>query len=202
MAEGYALFSENEIKSIKQDIDTLKKNPLGGTTAGKSLMENIENLNKSINELISIFKEASDQMKIEDKETDIVAKKIDPLFEKIDTLIDQNQKIAKGIVAVADMVSEAIKPQMSAPRPIQVPEPKQISQQPMMPSAMPRTAPPAVPPAPIPPAMPPTMPGLDLPPIGEPGSFPPPKPSAPEFGGLPPLMPPKRESKGLFGIKK
>lgn len=199
MAEGYAIFSEDEIKSIKEDISTLKKNPLGGSAAGKSLMENIEVLNKSINDLISIFKEASDQMKIEDREADLVAKKIDPLFEKLDMLIEQNQKIARGIVAVADMVSEALQQKAIAPRSMQPP-----AVQPQIPQPTPKTEPDipriAPPPAISPPPLP-SMPSLNLPPIGEPGSFPPPpKPTGLE--GLPPLTPPKRETKGLFGLKK
>jgi hypothetical protein len=188
MAEGYAIFSEDEIKNIKEDISTLKRNPLGGSAAGKSLMENVEVLNKSINDLISIFKEASDQMKLEDRETDLVSKKIDPLFEKLDMLIEQNQKIARGIVAVADMVSEALQQKAIAPKPIQpqIPQPM-----PRIEPEMPRIAPPPMP----------EMPSLNLPPVGEPGSFPPP-PKPMSFGGLPPLTPPKRETKGLFGLKK
>lgn len=150
----------------------------------KSLQDSILKLNQSIGELISIFKEASEQMKFEERETDIIAKKIDPLFEKIDVLIEQNQKIARGIVAVADMVTARPQP---AERPVE--RPAQIERpafQPQMPSAMPRTLP--APQAPR------------LPPVGEPGSFPPP-PSLKSFGDLPPLMPPKKEKKSLFGFK-
>lgn len=181
MVGDYALVSEKEMGQLKDEVKSLKKNPLGGTVAGKSLQEDIGKLNQAINDLVGIFKEASDQMKLEDKETDIISRKIDPLFEKLDLLIDQNQKIAKGIVAVADIVSEhlpRVAPQVQ--RPI------------------------AHPARPMPRMVPPSMPGPRLPPPGPlqpmPGSLPPPgaRPMSP--GGLPPLTPPKKEvKKGLFG---
>ncbi|MFC1728272.1 hypothetical protein ACFLZ7_02290 [Nanoarchaeota archaeon] len=176
MVDDYALVSEKEVGQLKRDVDFLKKNPLGGTSSGKSLQDDITNLDKSIKDLVGIFKNASDQMSLEDKETDIIAKKIDPLFEKIDLLIDQNQKIAKGIVAVADLVSDTLQKQAPQPRP-------QVQ----------RTAPSM-------PSRPGPMGPSGLPPLGAPGSFPPPPGARPaSSGGLPPLAPPKKESKGLFG---
>ena len=94
-----------------------------------SLKESIDNLNNSINSLIKLFKEATEQLKMEEHDSEVVDKKISPVIQKITTLEEQNEKIARGIVAVADMLKER---QIKAPvRPMQQP------QQPMIRPAMP-----------------------------------------------------------------
>ena len=106
--EEYAIVSKKEFLKLKNELEKLKKNPLQGTPAGENLQESIDNLSTSLNGMMSLFKEAADDLKIEERDTQIVSKKLDPLMEKVDTLIEQNQKIAKGIVAVADMVKEKL----------------------------------------------------------------------------------------------
>ncbi len=142
--DDYTLLSSNEVAELKQDVDYLKKNPLGGSKEGKSLLEGIEKLNENIEQLIEIFKEASDMMKAEERESDVIVKRIQPIERKMDELSDQNQKIAKGILAVADLVSSREeqrpqrpmmpppmqKPSMSMQRPA-MPQPQM--QRPMMP---------------------------------------------------------------------
>jgi len=88
-----------------------------------SLKQSIDNLNNSINSLIKLFREATEQLKIEEHDSEVVDKKISPVIQKITTLEEQNEKIARGIVAVADMLKEK-----QAPR---------VPQQPMIKPAMP-----------------------------------------------------------------
>jgi len=45
-------------------------------------------------------------MQNEEKEEIFLAEKIKPLSEKVDKLLDQNEKIAKALVAIADMIEE------------------------------------------------------------------------------------------------
>jgi len=122
--DDYTLLSSKEVSELKQDIDYLKKNPLGGSASGRTLQESIEKLNENMRELIEIFKEASDMMKAEERESDVIIKRIEPIERKLDELSDQNQKIAKGILAIADMVSEKEK---SRPQPQIQPRPMQYS---------------------------------------------------------------------------
>jgi hypothetical protein len=97
----------------------------------QDLQSSIDSLNQSINSLVGLFKEAAESLKMEEKEADIVAQKIDPIMEKLDMIIDQNKKIAKGIVAVADMMDERL-PKIRGPeRP--VPQPSAPSMQMMGP---------------------------------------------------------------------
>lgn len=171
--DDYTLLSSKEVSELKQDVDYLKKNPFGGVKSGKSLLEAIDQLNENISQLIEIFKEASEQVKAEEREADVIIKRIEPIERKLDELSDQNQKIAKGILAVADMVAAQDAKQRQRQMPSQQQRPMQPRpQMPMQPR---------------------------LPPMG--GTAPViPKPSMP---GLPPLTPPAREEKkGLFGFSK
>ena len=106
--EEYAIVSNKEFSKIKQELDRLKKNPLGSTQSGENLQSSVDNLSLSLGGMMNLFKEAADDMKIEERETQILSKRLDPLEEKVGILIEQNQKIAKGIIAVADMVKEQL----------------------------------------------------------------------------------------------
>lgn len=173
MDDDYTLLSSKEVSELKQDIDYLKKNPLGGTKSGKSLQESIDKLNTNMELLIEIFKEASDQMKAEERESDVILKRIQPLENKLEELSEQNQKIAKGILAVADMVAAKEQAPQPKPRPM------------MMPPMAPR----------------PPMPGMQAPPRMSPMPNAPTfsQPSAPS---LPPPPMPRKDDKGMFGFMK
>ncbi len=138
--DDYTLLSSKEVSELKQDVEYLKKNPLGGSKEGKSLLESIEKLNENIEVLIQIFKEASEQVKAEERESDVIVRRIEPMEKKLDELSDQNQKIAKGILAVADMVSAKERPQqrpmMQQQRP-PMPRPMQSSPRPPQMGGMP-----------------------------------------------------------------
>jgi len=176
MVGDYELLPEKDIAKLKRELDKLR------IVSSKISPENIEQLNRNINELIDIIKIAGNQMKFE--ETDLYSQKLNLIANKLDTLIDENKKIAEGIVAVADLV----KGEHKAPQPIhpafKTPEP---------------------PLGPVPPTKP--IPPIKTPPLGEiPGSQP--LPPAPQFGMAPPEMPPPpltklpRKKKKLFGLFK
>jgi chaperonin cofactor prefoldin len=144
MEDDYTLLGSKEVSELKQDIEYLKKNPLGGTKEGKSLLEEIQKLNENISSLIEIFKEAGEMVKAEEREADVIVKRIEPIEARLDTLAAQNEKIAKGILAVADMVSEkeSSKPMMEKPMmqpsfPPLSPLPPRPMQRPMQPKLPP-----------------------------------------------------------------
>ncbi|MFQ5474431.1 MAG: hypothetical protein ACE5DM_01215 [Candidatus Nanoarchaeia archaeon] len=215
--EEYAIVSKKEFMKLKLELDKLKKNPLQGSEAGANLQDSIESLNKSLTGMMELFKEASDELKIEERDTQIVSKKLEPIAEKVDTLIAQNQKIAKGIIAVADMVKEKldeIEEKTSAPK---EKKPELPPLPPPMPPPMPETpAGPASPPGPEPmapmgqpmlgPEMGPmpaqSMPGAGaFPPMGPPGPMPPMDAPPPRPGAdMPAPMPaPKGKKKPILG---
>lgn len=145
--DEYALVPEKEVKRLRDDVDEIKKNPLG-SYGGKDLADNIKNLNNAISSLTELFKNAAEDLKVEERETQTIATKVEPLLEKIDMIIDQNKKIARGIVAVADMLGgvEEEEKQSFQPRPPAMPPRPSFAPGPM-PPPMPPAAPPA-PPAP------------------------------------------------------
>ncbi|HII72062.1 TPA: hypothetical protein HA265_04875, partial [Candidatus Woesearchaeota archaeon] len=96
--DEYAIVSKKEFLALKRELDKLKKNPLEGSEHGETLQASIDNLNRSLNTMLEVFKQAADEMKLEEHDTELVAKQMGPINDKLDTLIDQNQKIAKGIV--------------------------------------------------------------------------------------------------------
>lgn len=177
--EEYAIVSKKEFMQLKRELDKLKKNPLEGSEKGADLQDSIDSLNVSLNSMMNLFKEASDQLQLEERDTEMVGKKLDPINEKLDTLIEQNQKIAKGIVAVADMVREKLEEMgekeehKESPRPPMGPPPGPVPMGP--PGGM--MSPPGFGPeeeepmspfgAPMPPPAPGSGPGMaPLPPLG------------------------------------
>jgi hypothetical protein len=106
--EEYAIVSKKEFLALKKEIERLKKHPLEGSESGETLQSSIDNLNKGLNTMLEVFKQAADDMKLEEHESETLTKQVGPINDKLDTLIDQNQKIAKGLVTIADMVKEKL----------------------------------------------------------------------------------------------
>lgn len=106
MASDYEIVPEKDFDSLKSDIEKIKKDPIGNTSEGKALKESIDKLNDSINNMMNLFKMTAESLKAEDQENQTMTTKIVPLFEKVERLAEQNEKIAKGIVALAEMFED------------------------------------------------------------------------------------------------
>ena len=188
--DEYAIVSKKEFLALKKEIDRLKKDPLGESEQGENLQGSIENLSRSLNTMLEVFKQAAQEMNLEEHDTQLVSKQIGPINEKIDNLIDQNQKIAKGLVAVADMVKEKLDALSSKP----------VVAEKTLPPLSGGPAPIAPPPGPMPPGQAPMPPPMGAqpptgmpPPMGAAGTPPPLDADLPPLGGpssLPPMPPP------------
>ena len=117
MDDEYTLMPEGVVDQLKSDLNNLKRKAAEENISGtrSDLMTGMDKLSGSITTLIELFKTATDSMKMEEQEATVLSKKIDPLMDRLDTIIDQNQQIAQGIVAVADMIKDNPKPAMGAP---------------------------------------------------------------------------------------
>lgn len=113
MADDFEIIPEKEISNLKKEIQKVKENPFGDNESSGRFYKTIDNLNDSMSNMLNLFKIAADGMQNEEKEEVFLAEKIKPLSEKIDKLLEQNEKIAKALVAIADMVDE-IKTQKKA----------------------------------------------------------------------------------------
>jgi len=127
--DDYELVPGRIVSDLKRDMEELKRNPLGSTGSGKDLLQGIDNLNNSLSMMIDLFKEAAESLKLEEKEEEVLSKKIDPMIEKLDSIIEQNKKIAQGIVAIADMISEKLETLEAPAKPQQAPQQRQPEMQ-------------------------------------------------------------------------
>ena len=205
--EDYEIISHKEVARLKQELKSLKEGEL--TASNKEISH-------KLNQMIDIFKEASIMMKDEKSSKD----SHNEIMDKLDKLLDQNQKIAEGVLAVADMISKPMpakvepKPLTPGPQPVPQPIPQPIPQpmrpQPMHPEPMPQgpmgsepmhpehlNAP--IPPKPIRKGIPPAPTPESFPNPGMPSLNPMEESGKPSVGGsdIPPL-PPRPKKKGLF----
>ncbi len=67
-------------------------------SAELDLLESIDRLTRKINELIDLFSAANLQMEQQDIDTELIS--------KLNNIVEQNEKIAEGILAVADMAKD------------------------------------------------------------------------------------------------
>lgn len=199
--DEYELMPERKLSSMKRELDDFRKKAQNvdvDTGLPRETVSSLENLNKSISSLLGLFQTATEELKLEERDETLISKKLDPLMKKVDVLLDQNEKIAKAIVAIADMVrekgessgeKEEAEEERPAPRfeaqPAEVPPMFQPPSRPSMMGPPPMPPPRGMPPAGFPPP----------PPMGAPEPMPPwdvPGPM-PDFGED------KPKKKGLFG---
>ena len=119
--EDYDLMPHRELMNLKRQVDEIKQNPIVNAPSGKDLMNSVNDLNKSVGGLLELFKSATDEMRLEDKDQDLAVRKIDPILDKLDKVIEQNKLIAEGLVSISDMIEDFIskqggfKPQVPPP---------------------------------------------------------------------------------------
>jgi hypothetical protein len=122
----YELLPRQEVDKLKKEIEKLKKNPLGELSENDSLIGAINDLNNNIKKLIDIF--ANTEAEIAKFYADN-----NPL-DDLKAVKEQNEQIAQGLVAVADMLknSNAPRDEMQRMQPSQ--QMPTTQQQPQMPS--------------------------------------------------------------------
>jgi len=226
--EDYEIVPLKRVLELEKNVKGIRSDPLGSTAQGKEMVSSMRNLSKSMEGMVDLFRDAADSMKGEEAESELLSNKLDPLMEKLDKVIDQNTKIAKGILTVADMIKEDIEerkkialkqplppgpippPRLHGmgppPRPMPMPMPGQRSPPPMSQDELLSPAPGQAPAmgarGPLPPQGSRPMP----PPQGMPppsGMPPPPGNIPPPPGGMgmppPPGIEPPKKKKSLFG---
>lgn len=115
--DSYKLATYGDIlKSKKKLNELISKKPY--KQDGLSSMNSMNDLTKGMDAMLKLFKEASQELKVDNKEKSI--------NKKLDEIADQNKIIAEGMVAISDMVKEMVeKKKESASLP--VPEPISVS---------------------------------------------------------------------------
>lgn len=223
--EEYEIMPHRTIENIKKELEELKlKAASKEAVSNEEFKKSLDNLSVSINGLMNLFKQATEEMKVEEETDQELKEKIGPLIKKMENLEAENKSIAKAILAVADLVEERVPKQAPQPRMRPIPPPKII--QPQAPrhsfepqsldaptfgaAPKPMPVPPAQAPMPAPqaPPIPPAAPPLPQAPMPKhPQELPPlppgPRPPHLASGPLPPIGPPPApEKKGLGFLSK
>ena len=107
--QEYEIMPHKLLSDLKYDVEALKKKLTQPDAKADELILEIESMKDSLHELTTIFERAIEETKSED-----LSKVIK---EKLDTVVKQNEVIARGMVAISDkleefMAGESTKPKM------------------------------------------------------------------------------------------
>jgi hypothetical protein len=101
--DDYELMPHTELEYLRKEVERLKRNPLGDTQASITLLDSMNKLNISIAKLNDILAGANDDM--------VKAYSENSVQDQLRKMAEQNEKLARGIVAVAELVKELQKKQ-------------------------------------------------------------------------------------------
>jgi hypothetical protein len=105
----YELVSHSKIESLRDELDQLRS-VKGKKPSHVDVLSSMHHMTNTLERFMSMFEEAVDEMKAEEKEEEIFLKEIKPLMDKLDQVLEQNEKIAQGVVALADMINDVKMP--------------------------------------------------------------------------------------------
>lgn len=111
MTDNYDLVPHKEIKHLKEEIEKLRS----GESSNTEMLDSISTLAKSIENLNELFYSATEEMKQEEKSEELLVRRLQPMSDKLDEISEQNQKIARAIIALTDMIKEKEQHIMKAP---------------------------------------------------------------------------------------
>ena len=103
MAEDYDILPHKLMQDLQTDVELLKKKLTEPETKMNELILEIETLKDSIHELTTVFDKALSDTKDED-----VYATITQLNNRLDSVITQNETIAKGMIAISDKVEDVV----------------------------------------------------------------------------------------------
>ena len=101
MNDDYEIISQREIRKLREQLKGIDS---GKAVDVNTLHRTVSELDEKLGSLLDIFSAAVDDMREEDKESEIIKDKINPIIEKLDQIDDQNKKLAQGMVAVNDLL--------------------------------------------------------------------------------------------------
>lgn len=104
MAEEEYDFGYKDISELKKGLQGTGKKDI----SNKEFYDAVQKLTQTISDMLEVFGAAAEQMKIEEREHEMEAKKQEMIISKLDKLVDQNKTIAEGMVAIVEMFKEKI----------------------------------------------------------------------------------------------
>jgi archaellum component FlaC len=76
-----------------------------------ALIDSMNGLSKTLNSMMNLFDRASESMAQEEQGQSMVSENFGPLMNKVNTILDQNNKIAQGMVTILEQIEETKKEQ-------------------------------------------------------------------------------------------
>lgn len=104
--QDYEVLPRDEILELKDKIDryTKSKNPMVEDI--NDLRSRMDKLTEHIKTINSIFETAQDELELEQKQQDFIERIYDPMVEKVDAVLEQNQIIATALLNIVDMFKD------------------------------------------------------------------------------------------------
>jgi len=100
--DNFELVPLRQIQELREELKKLKKAPL---PSPQKLDISLGEVSEKMDKLISIFEEAGHQIKVHEGDLGF-KEQFGDVSKRLDKVLEQNQEIAKGIVAVADLLTE------------------------------------------------------------------------------------------------
>ena len=94
--DEYQLVANNDLEALRKELEEVKKNPTGDYASSLTLIESMDRLTEQISRLLAVFEHANQDVHEE------YVQSLKQESNKLDTVIKQNERIAKGVLALAD----------------------------------------------------------------------------------------------------
>ncbi len=117
--ESISIMPYSDISELKKQAKKVSEQK----GESEQLLSSVNTLTRSMDSMLQLFRNAVDEMKIEEEEEKAISHQIQPLMDKLDEIIEQNKIIAEGMVAISDIIRERI-PEKMAQIPRQMPPPQ------------------------------------------------------------------------------
>ena len=99
--EDYEILPHQLLADLKYDVEALRKKLGSPDNKMQELILEIESMKDSVHELNTVFQSALEETKGEDPH-----KEIKLLKEKMETVLSQNETIARGMIAISDKLED------------------------------------------------------------------------------------------------
>lgn len=101
----YEIMPHDKIEALRNELTQLKNERKTEQPRSNDVLQAMHGLTETLDHFMELFQAAIEEMKIEEREEELIVTELKPLHEKLDQVLDQNQKIAQGVVALADMLT-------------------------------------------------------------------------------------------------
>jgi len=95
-----------ELKKLEQEITRIKSHPIMQDEDSKKLQSSMTALYQSMERMLDVFRKATDDMELEEREDKLMQKHMGPVTSGINAISEQNETLAEGVVNISDTLEE------------------------------------------------------------------------------------------------